>query len=217
MTVYRIPEQVRTLIFDIDSTLYTNEAYAFEQVDVQIRQYALEQGMSVDAARRQVNSYRENWKREHGGCVSLGNTLKALGVPIAKSIEWRRKLLEPARFLCADSQLQLALSKMAERFCLMCVTNNPVLPAQKTLAALGVERFISGIIGLDTCGVSKPHRRPFELACELSHTDAEHCVAIGDRYDLDVALPLEMGMGGILVSGAADVYVLPALFFSAGA
>ena len=52
MTVYHMPEQVRTLIFDIDSTLYTNQAYAEEQVDVQIRQYAAEKGISADEAIR---------------------------------------------------------------------------------------------------------------------------------------------------------------------
>jgi phosphoglycolate phosphatase/putative hydrolase of the HAD superfamily len=34
---------------------------------------------------------------------------------------------------------------------------------------------------------------------------------VGDRYDIDIALPLELGMGGILVDGVEDVYRLPAL------
>lgn len=38
MKFYKIPQNLKALIFDIDSTLYTNQAYAFEQVDCQVRQ-----------------------------------------------------------------------------------------------------------------------------------------------------------------------------------
>ena len=43
------------------------------------------------------------------------------------------------------------------------------------------------------------------------------CISIGDRYDIDLALPLEMGMGGILVSGAEEVYQLPSILSPHGA
>ena len=36
-------------------------------------------------------------------------------------------------------------------------------------------------------------------------------IAIGDRFDLDVQLPLQMGMGGIEVSGVEDLYDLHTL------
>ncbi|GHV96069.1 hypothetical protein AGMMS50293_23890 [Spirochaetia bacterium] len=39
----------------------------------------------------------------------------------------------------------------------------------------------------------------------------ECCLSVGDRYDMDLARPRELGMGGILVDGVADVYGLPAL------
>jgi phosphoglycolate phosphatase/putative hydrolase of the HAD superfamily len=37
-------------------------------------------------------------------------------------------------------------------------------------------------------------------------------VSIGDRCDIDIALPLELGMGGILVEGVEDVYALGEIF-----
>ena len=46
MKIYKIPEKLETIIFDIDSTLYTNAAYAFEQVDCQVREYARITGMT---------------------------------------------------------------------------------------------------------------------------------------------------------------------------
>jgi len=67
------------------------------------------------------------------------------------------------------------------------------------------------IIGLDTCMTAKPHKIPFIKFSELSSCPPETCVSIGDRYDIDLDLPLEMGMGGILVDGVEDVYELPGL------
>ncbi len=216
MKIYKIPSDLRAFVFDIDSTLYTNQAYAFEQVDCQVRQFAKERGITADEARRMVADYRKKFAAEHKGCkVSLGNTLLAFGVPIEQSVEWRRKLLEPADFLGRDEQLISALTVLQSKYQLICVTNNPVLPARKTLEAIGVSDFFPEIVGLDTCFKSKPALEPFKTAVERlskaseSGIKAENCLAVGDRYDMDIALPLEMGMGGILVSGVEEVYQIP--------
>ncbi len=216
MKIYKIPADLRAFIFDIDSTLYTNQAYAFEQVDCQVRQFAKERGITADEARRMVADYRKKFAAEHNGSkVSLGNTLLAFGVPISQSVEWRRQLLEPADFLDRDDRLIETLKILQEKYQLICVTNNPVLPARKTLDAIGISGFFPEIVGLDTCLKSKPAVEPFQTAVDrLSKSageeiKAENCLAVGDRYDMDIALPLEMGMGGILVSGVEEVYQIP--------
>ena len=213
MKIYKIPTDLRAFIFDIDSTLYTNQAYAFEQVDCQVRQFAKERGITADEARRMVADYRKKFAAEHEGSkVSLGNTLLAFGVPIEQSVQWRRELLEPADFLGRDEQLIETLKNLQSKYQLICVTNNPVLPARKTLEAIGISDFFTEIVGLDTCLKSKPAVEPFQTAVDwLSKSSeagvkAENCLAIGDRYDMDIKLPLEMGMGGILVSGVEEVY-----------
>ena len=213
MKIYKIPSDLRAFIFDIDSTLYTNHAYAFEQVDCQVRQFAKERGISADEARRMVAEYRKQFAAEHNGSkVSLGNTLLSFGVPIEQSVQWRRELLEPTDFLRRDEKLIDELKILQKKYQLICVTNNPVLPARKTLDALGISEFFPEIVGLDTCFKSKPALEPFETAVEIlsksseSGIKAENCIAIGDRYDMDIALPLKMGMGGILVNGVEEVY-----------
>ena len=213
MKIYKIPSDLRAFIFDIDSTLYTNAAYAFEQVDCQVRQFAKERGISADEARRMVADYRKKFAAEHNGSkVSLGNTLLAFGVPIEQSVQWRRELLEPADFLGRDQQLIETLKILQSKYQLICVTNNPVLPARKTLDAIGISEFFPEIVGLDTCFKSKPALEPFMTAVERlskqagESITAENCLAVGDRYDMDIKLPLEMGMGGILVNGVEEVY-----------
>ena len=56
MTVYRIPENLKTIIFDIDGTLYKNDEYVNEQIDSQIRAFAQSRNFSNEKARQMVNS-----------------------------------------------------------------------------------------------------------------------------------------------------------------
>lgn len=210
LKIYSIPEKLKAIIFDIDSTLYTSESYAFEQVDAQIRFWAKKQGISEATARNRISQFRKKWSASHDGKkISLGNAFTYFGVTIEESIQMRRDLLEPANFLKRDENLIQTLLLLKEKYSLICVTNNPVKPAQKTLKALGIDNIIPDIIGLDTCGKSKPAKEPFMLACKMTDARPEECLAVGDRYDMDIALPLELGMGGILVSGVKDVYNLP--------
>lgn len=207
MRVYHLPPHPTCLIFDIDSTLYTCPEYAHEQIDSQIRHFADLRGMTHEAARALIAEERRAYAAAHGGKkISLGNLFTRLGITIEESIEWRKTLFDPADFLRRDERLIAALAELKKRFRLVCVTNNPVLPAQKTLRALGVESLIEQTVGLDTCMKSKPAREMLERAALAPFNE---CVSIGDRYDIDLALPLELGMGAILVSGAEDVYELP--------
>ena len=215
MKVFHLPDQCAAILFDLDSTLYTNHEYARLQIDLPIERLARQRGVTFIEMSGEIDRFRKDWAREHGGAqISLGNVLAAFGISIEETIKWREELDEPERYLAVDEQLRRALEQIESRFALAVVTNSPVSIAARTLAALGVEDlFHAGtlvrIVGLDTCHVSKPHEKPLLHAAMLCGTGPESCVSVGDRYDIDIALPLELGMGGILVDGVEDVYTLP--------
>ena len=211
MKIYKIPSDLSCIIFDIDSTLYTHELYAHEQIAVQLRHFAKLRNETYETTRAMVESHREDHVKRHNRKISLGNALIHFGVPISESIRWREMLIEPADYLVPDQRLQDTLELLSRKFTLIAVTNNPVLPARKTLEALGVARYFPDCVGLDTTGVSKPHTLPFTTAAELTRTRHDQCLSVGDRYDIDISLPLELGMGGVLVDGVEDVYLLPEL------
>lgn len=209
MKTYNLPEKVKTLIFDIDGTLYTSALYVFEQVDVQIRHFAHLKGISEKEARAMIQRYRKTYAVQNNGKkISLGNTFKAFGIPIETSVAWRDELLEPSHFLHKDEKLRSSLMELGKKYKLIAVTNNPVSAARKTLEAIGADDLLPQIVGLDTCGKSKPNIDVLNKACELTQSSYEECVSIGDRYDIDISLPLEKGMGGILVKGVEEVYLL---------
>ncbi len=210
MKIYKIPAETKAILFDIDSTLYTNASYAFEQVDVQIRHFADLRGISHKEGRELIENYRAEWAKNHNGeKTSLGNTLKAFGIPIEESIKWRETLLEPKDFLQKDKRLFATLAELEKKYRIAAVTNNPSLPARKTLQCLGVNQFFNNLVALDTCSVSKPHPAPYQHAAKLLNVPCSCCVSVGDRFDIDLRVPMELGMGGILVDGVEDVYQLP--------
>ena len=212
MKTYNIPKNVKGIIFDIDGTLYTNVKYVFEQVDVQVRYYARLKNISVEEARNKVASYKKQWAENHNGeKISLAKTMAAFGIPVAESIQWRKMLIKPEDFLSYDEKLVKTLSDLQSKYKIISVTNNPVSTARKTLQALGVSEFFPEIIGLDSTGLSKPHYLPFSMALEKLGLEAKDCVAVGDRFNIDVELPLKMGMGGVLVTGVEEVYNLAKL------
>ena len=213
MNVFNMPKECRAILFDIDSTLYTNAGYAQSQIDLPVERLAGKRGVSADAMRAEIAEYREKWASEHNGQgISLANIFTAFGVSIMESVVWREELCRPEEYLGKDKRLRTALKKLGHCFTLAALTNNPVSVADRTLVALGVEDLFHAIIGLDTCGVSKPHEEPLMRAAILCSAEPRYCVSVGDRYDIDISLPLEMGMGGILVDGVKDVYDLPDLF-----
>ena len=214
MKIFNMPESATVLIFDIDSTLYTCPEYAHEQIDSQIRHFATLNGISADAARNLVADFRRKWAKDHGGKkISLGNLLVSFGISIETSIEWRKKLFDPFDYLKKDERLISTLSELSD-FYKICVTNNPVEPARKTLEAIGISEFFPHIIGLDTCFASKPSKKILDEAVKIASRDLNHkieysdCISIGDRFDIDLDLAIQLGMGGILVSGVEEVWDL---------
>jgi FMN phosphatase YigB (HAD superfamily) len=215
MKVFFMPEKIKAIAFDMDLTLYSNSEYGRYQLDILVEKLGQLRGFSFEEMNSQVTEKRKAWALSHGGkAASLSNILQGYGIGMEEIIRWREELYEPALFLKGDEKLKAALEKLSHRFVLGVVTNNPVLVARKTLTALGVETCFPFIIGLDTCMTAKPHKIPFEKFSELSSCPPETCVSVGDRYDIDLDIPLSMGMGGILVNGAEDVYCLPELLFN---
>ena len=220
MKIYRLlPEQARqmkqVIIFDMDGTLYTHDEYIRSQLDLPIMRLARLHEKTFEQMSAEIAEYRKRWAEEHTGqSISLGNSFLSFGISIEETIRWREELYRPEDFLKEDKILRSSLEKLAARFSFAVVTNNPVSIAVRTLEILGVYEFLPKIVGLDTCGVSKPSEKIFNKVMQYCNVSAQQCISIGDRYDIDIALALELKMGGILVDGVEDIYKLPDLLLA---
>ena len=210
MKAYHLRFPVSGLIFDMDNTLYTNEAYARHQEDVLVERLARELLVSVAEASEQVRLCRSRLTHANGGKKpSLGTIFEHLGISIPTSVAWRSELIIPERYLSPDPRLLRVLERLSGSYRLAIVTNNPVITARRTLAVMGIGELFPFIVGLDSTGVSKPHPAAFHLAAEGLGRPAAELVSVGDRFEIDIEPALDLGMAGILVDGVEDVYALP--------
>jgi FMN phosphatase YigB (HAD superfamily) len=216
MKVVALGADPAALIFDLDNTLYTNAAYAAFQEDVLVERLGLELGIGTVGAVAKIAALRAERAAAGLGKTSLGRLFAALGIDIATSVRWREECIEPADWLKRDSRLDHALGLLARDYALALTTNNPRLLGEKSLAALGVRARFSALVGLDDTLAGKPAPEPFELAAKRLGLAPSRCVSIGDRFDVDLAPAMELGMGGILVDGVEDVWELPTALSSLG-
>ena len=205
MRLYSIPANIKGLIFDIDQTLYRHDFYYDLQENLQIREYAACENISYESACEKIKEFRESAGSD-GKRPSLGNTFKHFGYPIELTVKWREKLFHPEDYISRDEQLRALFRILHAKYKIIAVTNNADRIGWKTLEALGIAEYFIEVLGLDKTGVSKPHKGPFIKALEVIANKAEETVAIGDRYHIDIEIPLDMGMGGILVESMEDVY-----------
>ena len=212
MKIVYIPRKPKTLVFDIDLTLYDNRDYYSSQAHVLLERLAAHLGISPIEAESEVRRVREEFARaHHGRTLSMGNAFLRLGITIATSVVWREELFRPEEYLEPDGALQTTLRELSRSFLIAAVTNNPTSIGERTLVALGVREYFAPVIGLDIAGESKPTMVPFTMVAEQHKVSLEEMVSIGDRMAVDVEVPVQNGMGGILVKQVADVYRLPAI------
>jgi phosphoglycolate phosphatase/putative hydrolase of the HAD superfamily len=209
MRALALEREPSALIFDLDSTLYTNKEYAAFQEEVLVERLGRELGLGPGGAEARIASLRAQRAAAGQGRTSLGTLFAALGVDIATSVRWREECIDPGRWLSRDERLDRALSLLEREFRLALVTNNPRLVGRKSLQALGVDVRFEIIVGLDDTMSSKPSPRPFEEAARRLELQPALCASIGDRADVDLAPAMSLGMGALLVDGVEDVYALP--------
>ncbi len=197
-------------MFDMDLTLYRNEAYYASQRSNQLLLAAAELGYDLGDFESRLTAWEEEFLRLNGKSPSLGNALLgAFGYSIAKSVELRRRAVRPQDYLLPDPRLAEVLAGLSARCPLVLVTNNPSDVAERTLDVLGVRALFPRIIGLEEAGHSKPHPAAFDIAYGVLGLEPAKVVAVGDRYAVDLEVPLSRGSGGVLVESMDDVYALP--------
>jgi HAD superfamily hydrolase (TIGR01509 family) len=209
MKLISLGSKPSALIFDLDNTLYTNPAYAAFQEEDLVARLGRALGLGPEGAAAKIAALRAERATAGLGATSLGKLFAILGIDIATSVAWREEGIEPAKWLKRDPRLDRALGLLSKRFTLALMTNNPSLVGERSLEALGVRARFGVLVGLDDTLSGKPAPEPFLETARRLGLEPSRCVSIGDRFDVDLAPAMELGMGAILVTGVEDVYDLP--------
>jgi putative hydrolase of the HAD superfamily len=203
-----MPDAFRSVLFDLDGTLYFSDALGLEISRVANRYFARLKGVSEEQAQELILAVRQRITAETGiegtlslACVALGGDLRELHRCFSEQ-------LCPEHLLTRDERVVSLLEALGSRYSLYIYTNNNRSLSNRIMAALGIGGFFIRVFTIEDSWTPKPDRRVLEQIMGEIGQSAGDCLFVGDRYDIDLKIPEEMGAQVRLVSRVEELLAL---------
>ncbi len=199
---------IKALVFDLDGTLYVSGGLGREINNVACRYIAELKGIDVAAAEALIGETRGALTAAVGtdatlskACVELGGDLPELHRRFAGEIS-------PEQHIVRDDRVIELLRMLAGGFELYLYTNNNRLLSRRIMEIIGVTGIFQRVFTIEDRWVPKPDRQALEqILHEIGKTPAE-CLFVGDRFDVDLRLPAELGCSVCLVQSVEELFPL---------
>lgn len=185
--------QVSAIIFDLDGTLYTSRGLAGEIHRVACLALALQLGTGTEEADRRLAETKRAIASRTGREATMSAACGELGCDIRALHRYLAEVIVPEPFLQRDERVVAMLERLAREHALYVYTNNNRSLAGRIMAAIGVDRTMRRLFTIEDLWRSKPDRIALEALFATIGALPRECVFVGDRYDVDLRLPEEMG------------------------
>ena len=196
---------VRAIIFDLDGTLYNSDGFANEIKRGAAAYIAGLKRITADAAATLIKETRDRLSREVGQEATLSLVCIELGGSITGFHETATPLIHPEAFLKPDVRVRSLLEELSQRFELYLYTNNNRTLTNRVLEALELSGLFETIFTIEDFWQPKPDRDVLEHIFSTIRRTPDECLFVGDRYDVDLKLPVEMGSICFPVSRVQDL------------
>ena len=204
---------IKTLVFDLDGTLYVCHELACEIKNGASRYIASLKGVNIDDAWLLLEKTKKRLSLSSGldatlsqACLELGGDLKHMHHQFAEEIN-------PELFLKKDVGLVNLLQELEDQFELHIYTNNNRVLTDKILKSLGVSSLFQKVFTIESFWCPKPDPSALENLYTLIGRVPAECLFVGDRYDVDLRLPAKMGSAVFLSKNVQELKVLPKLLY----
>jgi putative hydrolase of the HAD superfamily len=178
------------VIFDLDGTLYVNDALGGEIAACADRYVAELRGITPAAAERLIGETRELLAARAGHASSLSHACLELGGDLRELHQRFAAEINPERLLTRDERVVALLRGFGERYGLYVYTNNNRSLSARIMEALGFSGLFARIFTIEDSWLPKPDRGMIEtILREIGKRPAE-CLFVGDRYDIDLRAEL---------------------------
>ena len=77
------------------------------------------------------------------------------------------------------------------------ISNGFIEVQQRKLQSAGIAQYFTRIVQSDELGINKPARRLFDYALQVTNSNANETLLIGDNYDADILGAINAGWGQI--------------------
>lgn len=202
---------LKAILFDLDGTLYVSTPLGREIRLSACRYVAALKGVGVEEADRLLNEAKKRLSAVSGvdtplslACGELGGDLRELHRHFAAEIR-------PEPFLSRDERVVELLKTLAGKFELYIYTNNNRVLTDAIMHFIGVAGLFKGVFTIEDSWRPKPDREGLAETLRRTGRKPDECLFVGDRYDVDLRLPAEMGCAVFLVSSTEELFPLAKL------
>lgn len=184
---------LKAIVFDLDGTLYTSRGLATEIHRVACLALSLQLGTGFDDAESRLAQTKRDISSRTGRETTLSAACAEMGCDIRALHRYLAEMIAPEQFLRRDERVVAMLSRLASERALHVYTNNNRRLAGRIMAAIGVEAQISRLFTIEDLWRSKPDSLALEGVYAAIDAAPAECLFVGDRYDVDLRLPEELG------------------------
>lgn len=200
--------KLKALVFDLDGTLYFSDELGREIGRTAARYIAYLKGIEVDAAAALVRETRQRLTAAQGFEASLSVACLDLGGNLENLHAWFAREVNPDGVLQRDERVVACLAALGRRFALHIYTNNNRALSSRIMEIIGVDGMFDRVFTIEDSWRPKPDRQVLtELFAGIGLEPGE-TLFVGDRYDIDLLLPKQMGAQVHLVGRTEDLLAL---------
>lgn len=198
---------IRTVVFDLDDTLYAERDFAFSGFDAVADWLTRQVHCPFDPARRM----RELFDTEHRARV-FNRLLEELPCPELRKQQLVPELIDRYRSHLPKIDMlpdaRRAFQRWERRFFLALVSDGPETTQANKVKALDIQDRLNLVVLTDAWGRQywKPHRRAFETIEQVGGHAASACVYIADNPIKDFVAPRQMGWHTVRVRRPDGIY-----------
>lgn len=196
---------VRSIVFDLDGTLYRNEELQREISAAAEDLIAASRGIDLAAARRLLTRSRQRLTEARDEEPTLTLTCLELGISIDDLHRAFRERVQPDRYLVHDPVLQALLEALGSTFDLYIYSNNNLHLTRRILQILGVEECFDRLFTIEFSWVPKPDHETLQRILEDIGGPPESFLFVGDRVHVDLQLPARLGIRTLIMRETADL------------
>jgi putative hydrolase of the HAD superfamily len=197
--------QIRSIVFDLDGTLYVSDEIAGQIWTAACDLVAGSRGLSREAAREMLDCAKRRLAETLEEEPTLTRTCLELGIEVPEFHRALQARVRPERYLDPDPVLYALLDSLRDRCELFVYTNNSLPLTQKILALLGVQGLFRRLFTIEFSWRPKPDAETLERLLQEVGGPPESFLFIGDRQQVDLNIAQAAGIPTLLVSETADL------------
>lgn len=188
-----LSDGITGIIFDLDGTLYVCDRFADEIHDASSAYIAELKQISRAEAGLLMAAARLKLEADSGTSPTISAVCSELGGVIQELHRFFVHTLRPEAFLLRDERVIRLLERLSRQFSLYVYTNNNHSLTARIMNYLGLAGLVRGIFAIDDTWRPKPDEEMVQRILEEAGLTPEETLFVGDRFDVDLRMPEQLG------------------------